>query len=394
MTKTWFVCVSAVSLVALGVVSWPSSSSSAAAGRATQNAAARDPRLDMVTSLQAMEPNPLLGDQAKVFGRLVGTWDVEYNFFTKDGKAAGRSYGEVILGWIMDGHATQDLFIAYPMEKHKERSVGTTLRYFDSKSGKWRITFILPEFDYIRTLTGGPVGDERIVLYGQDPDGTQLRWSFNDIRPDTLTWCGEKSNDGGKTWWMEEQHRFTRRAAAAGTKGDPRRDMITALQAMRPHPSLGDQANVFGRFVGTWDADYGEFGPDGKETHSPGELIVGWVLDGHALQDLFISYPRAPGKEREIGTTLRYFNDKTGKWRVVYVEPPSDTVVELTGGQEGDRIVLYGEGRQGSLLRWSFEDIKDDSFTWHGERSRDRGKTWHLVEEHHMKRRVTNSAKS
>ena len=77
MTKTWFVCVSAVSLVALGVVSWQSSSSKSAAGRATQNAGARDPRLDMVTSLQAMEPHPSLGDQAKVFGRLVGTWDVE-----------------------------------------------------------------------------------------------------------------------------------------------------------------------------------------------------------------------------------------------------------------------------------------------------------------------------
>ena len=29
-----------------------------------------------------------MGDQAEVDGRLVGTWDVEYTSFAKDGKAA------------------------------------------------------------------------------------------------------------------------------------------------------------------------------------------------------------------------------------------------------------------------------------------------------------------
>ncbi len=37
------------------------------------------------------------------------------------------------------------------------------------------------------------------------------------------------------------------------------------------HPSLGDQAKVFGRFVGTWDGEYTEFSKDGNATHSSGE---------------------------------------------------------------------------------------------------------------------------
>jgi hypothetical protein len=335
----------------------------------------------MVTALQAMGPHPSLGEKANVFGRFVGTWDVEYNMFTEDGKTT-RSYGEVIAGWVMDGHAVQDLFIDYPKEKDKERQIGTTLRYFDPKSGTWRVIFVLPLFDYVRRLTGGPVGDDRIVLKGQDPDGTELRWSFNDIRHDTFVWRGEKSRDGGKTWWMEEEHHFKRRA----TTGDARRDMITALESTGPNPSLGEQAKVFGRFLGTWDVDYGEFSEGGKAVHHPGKLIGGWVLDGHAFQDLFIADPMGPGEERSMGTTLRYFDKASGKWRVIYVEPPSDTVVELTGGQEGDRLVLYSEG-QGTKLRWSFSDIKEDSFTWRGEMSRDGGKSWQLMEEHHMKRR-------
>src|SRR5262249_36577042 len=61
----------------------------------------------------------------------------------------------------------------------------------------------------------------------------------------------------------------TQRLAASATDQDisasrPNRDLITALPAMGPHPSLGDKANVFGRFVGTWDVEYNRFTEDGK----------------------------------------------------------------------------------------------------------------------------------
>ncbi len=169
---------------------------------------------------------------------------------------------------------------------------------------------------------------------------------------------------------------------------DPRLAMIRTLQAMGPAPSLGDQAKVFGRFVGTWNVNYGEIAEDGKVTHFKGELVVGWVMDGYAIQDLFIAYPTAKHKERTMGTTIRFFDRKSGKWRVVYVEPPTNTVVELTGGQVGDRIILYGHDRDGALMRWSFNDIKENSFVWRDEKSRDGGRTWRLTEQHYMTRRL------
>jgi hypothetical protein len=97
---------------------------------------------------------------------------------------------------------------------------------------------------------------------------------------------------------------------------DPRLDMVAGLQAMGPHPSLGEQAQVFGRFVGIWDGEYTEFSKDGKTTHSSGEWIFGWIMDGRAIQDLFIIHPSAARKERYIGTTLRYFDPKSGAWSV------------------------------------------------------------------------------
>src|SRR5574341_1422044 len=89
-------------------------------------------------------------------------------------------------------------------------------------------------------------------------------------------------------------------AAADSRPADPRQQMVAVLAASGPHASLGDQARVWDRFIGTWDADFGFVGDDGGVRHAPGELEFGWVLDGRAIQDLWIGYPRDGAKERSI----------------------------------------------------------------------------------------------
>jgi hypothetical protein len=168
---------------------------------------------------------------------------------------------------------------------------------------------------------------------------------------------------------------------------DPRRDMITELPASRPHPSLGDEAHAFDRLVGTWDCEYSFHAEDGTVTRASGELRFGWIIDGHALQDIWITYPKEPAEERLIGTSLRFFDAKTKVWRVVFVLPALGLLTTVEGRAEGDRIVLAGDAGDGARRRWSFNDIRADSFVWRGEKSRDDGKTWRLVEEHQMRRR-------
>jgi hypothetical protein len=184
----------------------------AASGKAG-DAAAADPRLDMVEALRALGPHPSLGDQAKVFGRLVGTWDVEYTDFSKDGRVTQRS-GELIVGWVMDGRVIQDLWIVNPSGARKEREVYADLRYFDPNSGTWPAIFIDPEHASVARFTGGAVGDDRIVLDTQDFAGQDTRWSVNDIRPSSFVWREEESSDGGKTWRLQAEHHMKRRAAA------------------------------------------------------------------------------------------------------------------------------------------------------------------------------------
>jgi len=181
---------------------------------------------------------------------------------------------------------------------------------------------------------------------------------------------------------------------AAAQRADPGQDMIKSLGASSPHSSLGDQAQVFDRLVGTWDCDYSFHLDDGSVRHKKGELLVGWILDGHAVQDIFITYPAEGEKDRRMGTTIRFFDTALKQWRIVFISPQFNYVVTVQGRSVGDRIVLRGVDTDGAPIRWSFNDIQPDSFVWRGEKSHDGGKIWKLEEEHHMKRRIDTAKAS
>jgi hypothetical protein len=166
-------------------------------------------------------------------------------------------------------------------------------------------------------------------------------------------------------------------------------DMVSVLAASAPHRSLGHQADLFGRFVGTWDADYSFIAANGTVRYRHGEVLFGWVLDGHALQDIFLGYPDSSSSERSMVSGIRWVDPATGRWTLAFVAPTFDAVVRMEGGAEGDRIVLRGQDSKGVLLRWSFNDIRPDSFVWRGESSYDGGKTWRLEEEHRLTRRTS-----
>ncbi len=179
-----------------------------------------------------------------------------------------------------------------------------------------------------------------------------------------------------------------RPAKSSQNKGvtEARREMISALPAQGPHTSLANKAQAFDRFVGTWDTDYTFYAPDGTTTKRTGEVLFGWIIDGRALQDIWISYPKEG--ERDLGTTIRFYDTKSGIWRVVWIYPAGGVITTLTGGPVGDRIVLRGQGTDGGLLRWSFNEIQADSFVWRGEVSYNNGESWRLTGEYHMKRRT------
>jgi hypothetical protein len=176
-------------------------------------------------------------------------------------------------------------------------------------------------------------------------------------------------------------------ADARGRTGAAREAMVHVLPSSKPNTDLGDEAQTFDRLVGTWDADFSFRRDDDTVFHKHGEIHFGWVMDGWAIQDLWIGYPAGERTKRSIGTTFRFFDTKLKQWRIVFINPEANYVVTAQGKREGDRIVLYGTDTDGLPLRWTFSEITPESFHWTGEKSHDGGKTWRTEEDHHMKRR-------
>jgi hypothetical protein len=165
-------------------------------------------------------------------------------------------------------------------------------------------------------------------------------------------------------------------------------DVFRELVAPGPRIFPGDppEARLFDRVAGSWDVDYTNIRDDGTRDKVRGELLVGWVLDGRALQDLWIQFPK-PGEDRFIGTTLRFYDADRKKWRVTWVSAVAKAVTVLEGGEEDGRIALYTDSPKGRT-RWSFSNITDKTFAWQGEISTDGGKTWRMREDHRMYRRA------
>jgi hypothetical protein len=202
MKRRYAVCLVASGLMASGVLSSLSASGDTAATSAS---------VGLTRSLAATGPHPSLGDQAQVLSRMIGTWDVEYTDFAKDGTVTHRT-GEFIAGWVMDGRAIQDLWIVNASGTRKEREVYAFLHWFDAKSRTWRAAFVDPEHGSLARFTGGPEGSDRYVLETADLGNSQHRWSFNDIRSDSLVFRDESSDDGGKTWKLHSEDHWKRRA--------------------------------------------------------------------------------------------------------------------------------------------------------------------------------------
>jgi hypothetical protein len=163
-------------------------------------------------------------------------------------------------------------------------------------------------------------------------------------------------------------------------------DVFKELVASGPRivPGESPAARLFDRVAGSWNVDYTNIRDDGTRDQVRGRLLAGWVLDGRALQDVWIQFPK-PGEDRFIGTTLRFYDPDRQKWRVTWVSAIARAVTVLEGGEEDGRIALYTDGPKGRT-RWSFSDITDQDFVWRGEISADGGKTWRLREDHRMHR--------
>src|SRR5262245_1761140 len=82
-------------------------------------------------------------------------------------------------------------------------------------------------------------------------------------------------------------------AAATERKAGEMSPMLEALTAPGPNAALAAKLRLYGRFVGSWTLDIDYYPPDGPVRRAEGEWHFDWVLDGKAIQDVWIFPARA-----------------------------------------------------------------------------------------------------
>jgi hypothetical protein len=143
------------------------------------------------------------------YGWLVGSWELDVLHYWTDLRGRGLK-AEAHFGWILEGHAVQDVW-RIPPEARTEttRLLGTTLRVWDASVRAWRITWINPLTGQRIELIGRWSGKD-VVQVGTQPDGTPVRWTFTDITKDSFHWIGEALEPDGRTWKVQGEFRARR----------------------------------------------------------------------------------------------------------------------------------------------------------------------------------------
>ena len=162
----------------------------------------------------------------------------------------------------------------------------------------------------------------------------------------------------------------------------PSRSLIDALHTEGPAADRADKMALYGWLIGRWEMDAVIYADDGSRHTGRGEIHFGWVLEGRAIQDVWV----LPGVF--YGTTLRVYDPALDAWHILWNDPLKQYYTRQLGRARGKDIVQDGKDDAGTSVRWSFTEITPDSFHWLGERSPDGGKTWRLQVEF-FARRVT-----
>lgn len=151
--------------------------------------------------------------------------------------------------------------------------------------------------------------------------------------------------------------------------------------------------DAYGWLVGSWELDVLHYwAKDVSSQGIKGEAHFAWVLEGRAVQDVWIM-PRPSERGAALdaamnmyGTTLRVWDPSLRSWRITWTNPAGNHHEQQIGKWEGDDVVQNGVRADGTATRWRYTEITPDTFHWLGESRAPGGKTWTLEGEFRAKR--------
>jgi heme-degrading monooxygenase HmoA len=140
--------------------------------------------------------------------------------------------------------------------------------------------------------------------------------------------------------------------------------LIGALHAGGPAPDRREALDLYGQFVGDWEAEIVTHAPDGARHEGRGEIHFGWILEGRAIQDVWM-IPRSQDRRRDApplpvagnwyGTTIRAYDRDLDAWRIYWIDPATNAYRQQIGRKQGADIVQEGVTEAGIPTRWKLQ---------------------------------------
>lgn len=160
---------------------------------------------------------------------------------------------------------------------------------------------------------------------------------------------------------------------------------LAALGSEAPPADRAEDMDLYGWLIGSWEMDTVRHLANGANEKSTGEIHFGWVLEGRAIQDIWIR-PKRPAPSTMYGTTLRIFDPGIDGWHIIWSDPLNQDYSRQIGRAEGSDIVQVGVDSHGLKTRWRFTEITADSFHWIGEERISDADPWRITYEHFARR--------
>jgi len=162
-------------------------------------------------------------------------------------------------------------------------------------------------------------------------------------------------------------------------------NLHSVLGASTRSAEIPAEADVYGWLVGSWNLEILYYrGVNVSGMGLDGEVHFGWVLEGRAIQDVWIMPRRSKRASytdqanNMFGTTLRVWDPGIQAWRITWINPVRGHREEQIGRRIGDEIVQVGARCDGTPTRWRYTEIAENSFHWIGESLLADGRTWKL----------------
>jgi hypothetical protein len=174
--------------------------------------------------------------------------------------------------------------------------------------------------------------------------------------------------------------------------------MLEALHAAGPVLDYAPQMMLYGQFVGSWDGRLVIHRKDGSRLEMESEVHFGWVLEGRAIQDVWIAPPQSVRQNAEFtgqaglyGTTLRVYDPSSDLWHIIWVDPATQDYRRMIGQKQGEDIFQEYIDKKGLRCQWCFTEITTNSFHWLWRESKPEREAWNIRYEFFMQRRETGS---